>query len=387
MTPRSRIITRLEPAGPAPLAEVLAARLHDPLWLLARQWQVGEWLGEDAGTVIDAELSCTVIPLTHLGPTTVGWPKTADHDTLDPTRPLESQVEAPQPGPLPLWRRADGGRLLVDFGADVPGLLEAAIADHPLGPPDDDETDAHQLYGLWRTGLPDGESLLQALSGLNLDDPTVALPGRLGPLPTAARTALATWREHWSATLPAAPAVDAWNPAELTHQFAVAAAADTGTTTFTAEHSGGELDWYRFTAAGTAAALADAQAAEGRKLHLTPSAVRFPGMPAERWWQVDDAVVDLGAVDAGSADLARLLVLDFAVSYGGDAYLIPLRVPAASWTTVDSLVVTDSFGDSVPLGPASGTDWAMFTVGPDLVSCSYRALSAEWRVTLPRNCP
>src|SRR3954451_25028970 len=45
--------TRLEPqsaAGdPRPGIE---ARLHDPLWLLGRQWQLGEFEGEDAGTPI-----------------------------------------------------------------------------------------------------------------------------------------------------------------------------------------------------------------------------------------------------------------------------------------------------------------------------------------------
>ena len=29
----------------------LAARVHDPLWLLARQWQLGELRGHDAGVV------------------------------------------------------------------------------------------------------------------------------------------------------------------------------------------------------------------------------------------------------------------------------------------------------------------------------------------------
>ena len=43
--------TRLEPQSssgdPRPGVE---ARVHDPLWLLGRQWQLGEFEGEDAGT-------------------------------------------------------------------------------------------------------------------------------------------------------------------------------------------------------------------------------------------------------------------------------------------------------------------------------------------------
>src|SRR5689334_19052314 len=43
--------TRLEPQStlgdPRPGIE---ARVHDPLWFIARQWQLGEFQGEDAGT-------------------------------------------------------------------------------------------------------------------------------------------------------------------------------------------------------------------------------------------------------------------------------------------------------------------------------------------------
>src|ERR1700739_3622642 len=42
---------RLEPTPRAEgIDEGLAARIHDPLWLLARQWQMGEFRGQDAGT-------------------------------------------------------------------------------------------------------------------------------------------------------------------------------------------------------------------------------------------------------------------------------------------------------------------------------------------------
>ena len=49
--------TRLEPQSvsgdPRPGLE---ARVHDPLWLLCRQWQLGELEGEDAGSPVGVEL-------------------------------------------------------------------------------------------------------------------------------------------------------------------------------------------------------------------------------------------------------------------------------------------------------------------------------------------
>src|SRR5215213_9238014 len=42
---------RLEPRPrSSDLAEALSARIRDPAWLLARQWQLGEFRGEDAAS-------------------------------------------------------------------------------------------------------------------------------------------------------------------------------------------------------------------------------------------------------------------------------------------------------------------------------------------------
>jgi hypothetical protein len=101
---------------------------------------------------------------------------------------------------------------------------------------------------------------------------------------------------------------------------------------------------------------------------LLPAALRFPGMPTQRWWEMDDAATDLGAVDASEADLARLLVLEYALTFGNDMFIIPLRVPVDTLTTVDGLVVRDTFGVNTEIAPAfeSGMPtwaaWRMFTL-------------------------
>ena len=53
--------TRLEPqTRNAALTTSVQGRIHDPFWLLARQWQVGEFQGEDSGTPIMARLRADV---------------------------------------------------------------------------------------------------------------------------------------------------------------------------------------------------------------------------------------------------------------------------------------------------------------------------------------
>ena len=66
----------------------LAARLSDPLWMLARQWQFGEFRGDDAGSA-----------------TSVTFTGTAHHPTW--WRP-EPQLDNPSARPWQAWTVADG---------------------------------------------------------------------------------------------------------------------------------------------------------------------------------------------------------------------------------------------------------------------------------------
>jgi hypothetical protein len=236
MSERARVVTRLEPTGPAPLAEVLAARLGDPLWLLARQWQMGELLGEDAGTAVSAELHLTVSPLTHLaaGRPPAGWPTRVDTDRLDASRPLDATVRAAPLARQPLWRRADGGRLAVTLAteAGLENLGAAALNAYPLQPPAADDDEGLALWTVWREALPDGELLHAALVSVDLTDPAAVLPMALadaGPS-DAVRDILQAWMEHWTAIAPLAEQLTAWDPETLTHRFALAAATSESTT-------------------------------------------------------------------------------------------------------------------------------------------------------------
>lgn len=55
--PSITIWTRIEPKPrDAALTRTLQAQVRDPLWMLSRQWQVGEFMGEDAGSPVQATL-------------------------------------------------------------------------------------------------------------------------------------------------------------------------------------------------------------------------------------------------------------------------------------------------------------------------------------------
>src|SRR5438034_6286787 len=95
------------------LAESVQCRIHDPLWLLARQWQVGEFTGDDAGSPVQARARLDV--------RTLGW---YSHDgrpaaAFDPLgEPLEARIER-EAAPVGDLRLAiAGGRRLLGFRSE-----------------------------------------------------------------------------------------------------------------------------------------------------------------------------------------------------------------------------------------------------------------------------
>src|SRR6185503_13095327 len=95
----------------------LQAQTHDPLWLLARQWQTGELQGEDAGTPVLAKFRGERSPLARFRPGRAGTPEPYRGDV-----PLETVVERE-----PVQRFADPRRdlrLAADAGLYFLRLLE-----------------------------------------------------------------------------------------------------------------------------------------------------------------------------------------------------------------------------------------------------------------------
>src|SRR5262249_12417460 len=71
----------------------------------------------------------------------------------------------------------------------------------------------------------------------------------------------------------------------------------------------------------------------------------YPGMPAVRFWEFEDARVDFGAVDAGPEDLVRMLLIEFAISFGNDWFVMPVELPVGSLCRASMLAVTNTFGE------------------------------------------
>jgi len=74
-----------------------------------------------------------------------------------------------------------------------------------------------------------------------------------------------------------------------------------------------------------------------------------------------------GQLDADHVDLAKLLVMEFALVYGNDWFSVPVPTPIGTLERVTTLVVTDTFGVRTLIRPseqtqvnAGETPWSMF---------------------------
>lgn len=347
----------------------LAAATYDPAWLLARQWQLGELRGDDAGTPVAIRHTAEVTSIRRFrSQAAEEWT-----DVAAGAGPWEAMAEAAPALRATGWT----GRLRVDVGRELvhhlraaglaPTRVAAVIAAFPFTAPARDASpltvaagrvpDGEAAYREWEPGLRQSPAVVAPVDGVVVD----------GPL----RDALRRWLEFCDALL-TDPVTDAWQPRRLSHSCAFAAPSPAGTRQFSApEHAGGPLDWWAFDAEppGEPEPTAEVLSLDSTVL---PTRVEFSGMPAARWWECENADVDFGRVEANPADLARMAVLEFAVCYGNDHFMVPVRLPVGSWCRTTGLLVTDTFGVTTTILPAatSGPDgrargaarWTLFTI-------------------------
>jgi hypothetical protein len=169
------------------------------------------------------------------------------------------------------------------------------------------------------------------------------------PAVRAVANAWLAWYDGLFSEPSGAADADAWTPSRLEYFVSVAArlsAQPRDTLTLSAAgFGGGRLDWSSFDVdAGSGLATTGDQAATAISEATIPSPVVIPGTPAPRFWELEDAKVAYGLLTAGPTDLAHLMLIEYAGSYGNDWYVVPLAVRVGTITRVDSLVVTDTFG-------------------------------------------
>lgn len=358
----------------------LRAEIRDPLWMLTRQWQMGEFRGDDAGSPITAKVRVDTTPLQKYAP------GDGEAERLAGTVPIEARVEQ-LPIPFAQGRTAMSldirllmGRYWLKLIAPLaPDARAEYIRAYPVDAPDPQQPGAaasvvaHAEAFAAVTAVAgramDGARLyayLKLRSRNRASDGIASLAGL-----EARADALGSRFVAWFERLFAQPSQQAaWLPDRLEYRFAGSAPEGEQEKVLVAEeYSAGRVEWYTFdvdrsrTHLGAAGAM-DRPAA--RLLSMIPASATFGGMPHSRWWTFEDGRTNFGEVRPDTTDLAKLLLIEFGLVYSNDWHIVPCAVPAGALATVRGLAVTNVFGERTWVEAAgAGRDddwqrWAMF---------------------------
>ncbi|MFT3701515.1 MAG: hypothetical protein QM802_04055 [Agriterribacter sp.] len=386
--------------------EVLKAGVHDALWMLTRQWQFGEFQGEDTGSAVFAKI---MIETTRVNKFQHSDGTITDYDE---SLPLETFVER-MPVLYDVRFRASAGQYWLKLlqkrslnyvpptAADAYNhntikkvfasvfLLELPVIDHA-----NDNTAlqvakarllsnklAHQAISGLTGRTPDGVAWYEALKATGS---TVSLPAAITshadwkPAFTnfvlSAANEFITWfeksHEHPGNTN------DSWAASNLEYSFGCSMPnkGEVGNTVLEAkEYYSGELDWYAFnlelntdgTGLAASDATAEADLVKTEILTVIPAEARFGGMPNSRWWEFEDGSTDLGNITAETTNLAKILLAQFALMYSNDWFIVPYSVPAGAVSEVKGILVTDTFGERTLVdvaGQGDANDWTGWTM-------------------------
>jgi hypothetical protein len=300
---------RLEPRPRSTnIAPALSARIRDPLWMLTRQWQFGEFQGEDAAAPAYVQVGATDGRL-------LGWLK--EEQSFEPVpygSPLEPMIVREDFSP-DLASRVEIGQLFEKLLADagVPELapdFRRAYAVTPLtdaefaSSPDRESARFRQVVA---GRVVDGLALYRAAQdgapGLP-SEPAIELSKR-----DAVRDALRQldeWiRETWGGFSRDDPA--GWKPDRLEYQVALIAAGPTNQPVVIAAQPGtsGEFNWEALELAPepVTGVSIPAGAVHSSTRSLIPGRVEFRGMPNHRWWDFENGQIDFGGITPDQVDL------------------------------------------------------------------------------------
>src|SRR5262245_28545032 len=312
---------RLEPRSRNPeMNTSLQARIHDPLWLLARQWQLGEFQGEDNGSPVIASWRAETARLTRYHSGAIKPDKITNAPVYDGRRmPLEALVERETIRPAANQTTTpEKLRLAAEAGQQFLRMLQmqplsrdyrnAFIKEYQFAVLTPDQRasidgDSLSFFDLMAARVPDGRRLYAAFR-----------PNSSGAiiLPAALQIAAADLAEvekaardwsQWFDTLFSEPdtANPSWLSERLEYVFSVGTRLSDREYVLTAtEYSEGHLDWYAFDS-NLEVTLGGAQdnAITETSCKVIPAQVSFRGMPAARFLEFEDAQVDFGSVAAG----------------------------------------------------------------------------------------
>ncbi|SMO33323.1 hypothetical protein SAMN06265379_10198 [Saccharicrinis carchari] len=368
------------------------AQVRDALWMLSKQWQMGEFIGDDAGSPVLAKAHMETTRLTKYKG------GSADAEALEQEIPLEVKVEhqaiAFKQGntEISLDIRLLMGRQWLKWATAIDPAYRQAYIDkygirNNVQPDPDAEADAticahrkvwqqfaavtgrrmdgYRLYVYLKENATPAHKASDGITLANTQTKKDVLDG-LG-------AKFIAWYEKLYYQPNEVRKNESWKPNYLEHQFAVSAPQKGKEKVLTAEeYYHGHLDWYNLDIDQGDDELETGtppQDVEDKITHaFVPTSVTFGGMPHPRWWTFENWKTNLGFVNPDTTDLNKLLLLDFFLTYSNDWFIVPFTLPVGSLAKIRGLTVTNVFNEKIWVEAAGRGDdenwqrWNMFNL-------------------------
>ena len=403
----------------------IKASVYDPLWMLTRQWQLGEFEGEDSGSPVYVDLKNEQGEISHIL-------NNGNISNYDARIPLEVFVER-----MGLEVATSNVQGDVEFRLDLNMQLKLGLQfQKELNVLLKDVLDSNELRRYkkflakdpkFTFELNDKQSNIELDSTIKflsmvtgrviniykatsaLDDIAILVtktkeyfdnnpptdPSLSEVVTQAVQLALSNLKIWWYGNRdqidPEASEepfferpidnFSAWNSNKLEYDFKVQIG-PTGTSPNAQEklildatgYKEDHLDWYSFTV--SEGSSSDFELSTESAASAFATRLKFAGMPEKRWWNFEDGFIDFGSINPKKNNIASLLLMEFALVHSPDWFIIPCRMQIGSINRISTLKVTDCFGEQIEIESAGNTDaelsikeldaswdsWSMFTL-------------------------
>ena len=349
----------------------LKAEVRDAMWMLTRQWQFGEFEGEDAATPVTAQILGM-----HTSMDRVSFPA-GQPFALKQDMPLETHVERETIRP-DLAIAVQMGRYFLKLMKEngLEALLPDFITRYPLNfVIDPNDSEALQLNQSVKNKVFNGYSLYieiitpegaATIYGNWID---AAFPLNKIKFETMANL-FSDWHQR-NYSQPETADDTAWLPSQLEYQFSISSPQNQQVTLSAEQYFEGHLDWYSFDMDPRKQVTLPGQPEEQQAptenyVSFLPAPIAFRGMPNPRYWMMEENQTDFGKIDTTPTGLLHLMLAEFGLIYSNDWFMLPYPLPINTLCEIKGIVLTDVFGQEIfirPAGKGAETNWhrwAMF---------------------------
>lgn len=354
--------------------KALKSEVRDALWMICKQWQMGEFKGEDAGTAVFSKIKINSSEINEFSPANSPFTQ------LDKSIPLETIIEQRS-----LSFERDNQNIGLDIRLQLGNYWHKLLKKESLGNYFSQYLD---LYG-FKLGAKNRaddhifahkEELQQwmAVSGRSIDgyeiikhidegnevtsDITLTNTDHKLILNNLGQKLILYYKQNFSQ--PSNEGNSSWQPDRLEYKATIKSSNSEEVNTLVAEeYYHGSVDWF---ALNLISNNGDGSIKPNTfKDTFIPSPIEFDGMPDKRWWKFEDSKTSFGNVSPSTTDLSKLLLIEFGLTYANDWFVVPFKLPIGSIADVKGISVKNNFDDIYWIEPTeeiedNSTKWSVF---------------------------